>query len=771
MKSLSILRLSIILSVLSLGIYPTELKPQPATLPAPRVSFLRWGINYPPIIPLIKHQKGDTLALVNNYHMVTADVTNLLAIQYLDMSYPPFNHRFLDGLVYNELVYLLCDDNTLYFKNVDNLEITSAYCFQEPNHSITSIIEIDGYLYVLGCYLDSEPEQGKVTVDCFLPNTQSAPVHIKHSVFLINSTLNEENHESLHWLSSFDHYVTFEFMKHIYRLDVETKDNILAPIDITPNISDFYITDRNFLIAVGSSMWYNDTLGSIIDMRMAPEDPNRIVSNINLQTAYWHDVIIRNLAFLGDLLIVDLDLFSDFEEIIQHKRIIYNYYNGNVTLENSGDSEELVYFRDNTLIDNYLLACYGYDSNPQLYEFDRQDYSFKIAGNFLPRDKTLTSIKVWNDTLLVEDYGRFWLQIGEENTLPDTMPADWRDANILGKVAYVFLEGDYDLHLFDLSSDAYLNPIKTIDDGQAWLPSNYSAPYAPTFNRLIKIVASDSVSILGEIKGDNHNNIVRAGKYLVNGFDHPWTQNMKLNIYDISDEDNIIKASEITYTPSIRDIAVHDSIIYACSPLGFSGHIIHDGILGDPIVEDPNPACSNWIFTSGRILIVFRDVLRRFDFYDIIDPYNPILLAQIEDVNTRFISDMAFQGNKFYILNNNSLLCYDISSIIDNEVIRVMEYLDEDLPATVPDKISLAPAYPNPFNGYTKITYYVPSRGEGFVQIYNILGQVTHSLYKGEMLSGTHHIILNTNDMASGVYFVQAKWMNTSATQKIVLIR
>jgi protocatechuate 3,4-dioxygenase beta subunit len=102
-------------------------------------------------------------------------------------------------------------------------------------------------------------------------------------------------------------------------------------------------------------------------------------------------------------------------------------------------------------------------------------------------------------------------------------------------------------------------------------------------------------------------------------------------------------------------------------------------------------------------------------------------------------------------------------------------------PETVTGIVSSTPAviqnytlyqnYPNPFNPSTTISYFVPSAGKVVLKIYNILGDEVTTLVNGEQEAGTHRIVFNAANLASGVYFYQIRAGNFVATKKLILLK
>jgi hypothetical protein len=76
--------------------------------------------------------------------------------------------------------------------------------------------------------------------------------------------------------------------------------------------------------------------------------------------------------------------------------------------------------------------------------------------------------------------------------------------------------------------------------------------------------------------------------------------------------------------------------------------------------------------------------------------------------------------------------------------------------AVMPAEWSLGPAYPNPFNGATTISYIIPVGQTGELIVFDVLGREVDHLALAQS-SGT---IAWRPQAASGIYFAQARWNN-----------
>ena len=90
---------------------------------------------------------------------------------------------------------------------------------------------------------------------------------------------------------------------------------------------------------------------------------------------------------------------------------------------------------------------------------------------------------------------------------------------------------------------------------------------------------------------------------------------------------------------------------------------------------------------------------------------------------------------------------------------------------TIPDDFGLNPAYPNPFNPATTLTFSLPVDCNVVLSIYDTQGRQVSNLIDGELNAGYHSISWNASSYASGIYFVKMEANEFVNTQKIIFIK
>ena len=88
----------------------------------------------------------------------------------------------------------------------------------------------------------------------------------------------------------------------------------------------------------------------------------------------------------------------------------------------------------------------------------------------------------------------------------------------------------------------------------------------------------------------------------------------------------------------------------------------------------------------------------------------------------------------------------------------------------------LLPGYPNPFNSFTVMEFYLPKSTTVRLTIYNSLGQKVRSLFRGFLIGGWHRFQWDgRNDVGlnvpSGVYFLKVQSQEYRKVVKLTYVR
>jgi hypothetical protein len=87
----------------------------------------------------------------------------------------------------------------------------------------------------------------------------------------------------------------------------------------------------------------------------------------------------------------------------------------------------------------------------------------------------------------------------------------------------------------------------------------------------------------------------------------------------------------------------------------------------------------------------------------------------------------------------------------------------------LPTEFALHPAYPNPFNPSTTISFDLPEVARVRIVIFDALGRVVESLVDGRWSAGRYTVLWDAKSAPSGMYFVRMEAGAVSQTKRIVL--
>ncbi len=99
------------------------------------------------------------------------------------------------------------------------------------------------------------------------------------------------------------------------------------------------------------------------------------------------------------------------------------------------------------------------------------------------------------------------------------------------------------------------------------------------------------------------------------------------------------------------------------------------------------------------------------------------------------------------------------------------EVSDRNISDLLPNRISVDPAFPNPFNSSTTLSYTLPINAHIDLRLYDLNGREMQTLVSQRQNAGTYRILLDGSGHASGTYFVRLQAGEFSKTQKIVLLK
>ena len=94
-----------------------------------------------------------------------------------------------------------------------------------------------------------------------------------------------------------------------------------------------------------------------------------------------------------------------------------------------------------------------------------------------------------------------------------------------------------------------------------------------------------------------------------------------------------------------------------------------------------------------------------------------------------------------------------------------------DLNDIIVDEFTVLPAYPNPFNPVTNLSFVLDTPSEVMLKVYDVNGKLVEVSNSKLYQSGRHSIQWNATSLSSGMYFVHLINGVERRTQKVMLLK
>ncbi len=91
--------------------------------------------------------------------------------------------------------------------------------------------------------------------------------------------------------------------------------------------------------------------------------------------------------------------------------------------------------------------------------------------------------------------------------------------------------------------------------------------------------------------------------------------------------------------------------------------------------------------------------------------------------------------------------------------------------ALLPTQISLEPAWPNPFNSSTRLSFNLPVASKATLQVIDLQGRVVETLLNRNLTTDIHSVVWNAEGVAAGLYFCKLTANDQSVTIKLILTK
>lgn len=91
--------------------------------------------------------------------------------------------------------------------------------------------------------------------------------------------------------------------------------------------------------------------------------------------------------------------------------------------------------------------------------------------------------------------------------------------------------------------------------------------------------------------------------------------------------------------------------------------------------------------------------------------------------------------------------------------------------APIPNNFAFSPAFPNPFNPSTVLSFSLPRTSEIQLNIFDVTGRLVATPVSGKYQAGVYSTLWSPEKLASGVFFARLDTPGFSNTQRLHLIK
>ena len=175
-----------------------------------------------------------------------------------------------------------------------------------------------------------------------------------------------------------------------------------------------------------------------------------------------------------------------------------------------------------------------------------------------------------------------------------------------------------------------------------------------------------------------------------------------------------------------------------------------------------NSKFSHWGGTGGEVSALELNINTATDPAIVNEMWVTIDVPISDFVNTPEARDDLAQ---FLITSNLS------EAYVDNIYLYRQTSTSIEREDPLPNSLSLAPNYPNPFNPSTTIRYTLSRGGDVSLEVFTITGQRVATLVSGMAQAGSHQVIFDASHLSSGVYTYRLQSGNQVKTRKMMLIK
>ncbi len=162
------------------------------------------------------------------------------------------------------------------------------------------------------------------------------------------------------------------------------------------------------------------------------------------------------------------------------------------------------------------------------------------------------------------------------------------------------------------------------------------------------------------------------------------------------------------------------------------------------------------VFVQGNYVYI-ADRYSGLQILNAVDPAHPILIGSYDTPG--LATSVWVQGKYIYLTDGASMMIFIFGT----------SGTDDELDS--PTQFSLSQNYPNPFNAQTTISYSMPTASDVTIDIFDILGRRITSINQGHKSTGSHSVIWDASDAASGIYFYRINANGYKKTKQMALMK
>ena len=545
-------------------------------------------------------------------------------------------------------------------------------------------------------------------------------------------------------------------------------------------------------------------------------------SNISEDVAIYGDYAFVAACHAGLLIINVSDPTDPFLEETYYSTSVYVVeISGNYAYVNCGNGLTILDITDPTdpeELGSAPYSCYGMDIQGNYAYLALYDLRIvNISNPYNPISVGYLEIEGFGEQVAVTGNTAIFTKgaggiVVIDITIP-TNPVEITDYQHYGYAYEVDVQGDY-AYLAD-----GLNGLKIIDVTDPYNPSEIGQCDTSAWNSVVEILVSEDYAYVSApgtgifaLDISNPNNPYVVGSiythdyyvycfHKVDNFLYAAGYDVEFRVFDVSQPSLIYQAAFLEIPGRSEGVAISGNYAYLACNYGLS------------IVDITNPTNPSFIDSiyirwyaenidvSGDIMCVpASEGVYLFDIYDPLDPeilaifpmsdndaYHVKIVGEYVFVAARYsgikilnIADPTNPMEVGYYDTPGLAYCTDVSGSYAYvgdyshfEIFDCSQALPVSSPnySSIPGKFSLLPAYPNPFNASTVLTYTIPQQGKITLTIYNLLGQEITTLYNDTQIPGTHTATWNAKNHASGIYFAQLQGVDYTNTIKMVLMK